>query len=184
MLARLHTSRLLLRPLTEDDAGMLAQLAGEWQVASKTGRIPYPYELAMAADFIRAQHREREVIFAVCQQADGALMGCVGASFEDDSAELGYWFGQAYWGQGFATEAAQALVHSVLSLPNITQMTSSHLLTNPASGRVLVKLGFVESERATVNWRNEGPVELVKYLYRPRRLILSAKDLNDSISTS
>lgn len=168
MLVPLLTSRLLLRPLTEADAGMVAQLAGEWQVASKTGRIPYPYELAMAVDFIRSQQDalDREVIFAVCRQADGVLLGCVGASFDADSAELGYWFGQAYWGQGYATEAAQALVHYVLSLPNIRQMTSSHLLTNPASGRVLVKLGFTESERATVNWRNEGLVELVKYLYR------------------
>lgn len=167
MLAQLHTARLILRPLTEDDAGMVVQLAGEWQVASKTGRIPYPYELEMAFDFIRSQHTEREVIFAVCLRSDGALLGCVGASFDAGSAELGYWFGQAYWGQGFATEAAQALVQYVLSLPNVMQMTSSHLLSNPASGRVLVKLGFIESERETVNWRNEGQVELVKYLYRP-----------------
>ncbi|WP_051534598.1 GNAT family N-acetyltransferase [Deefgea rivuli] len=167
MHAPLHTLRLVLRPLTEDDAGMVVQLAGEWQVASKTGRIPYPYELEMALDFIRAQHSEREVIFAVCRQADGALMGCVGASFDADSAELGYWFGLAYWGQGFATEAAQVFVPYILSLPTMTQMTSSHLLSNLASGRVLAKLGFIESERETVNWRNEGQVELVKYLYRP-----------------
>ncbi|MGL4996001.1 MAG: GNAT family N-acetyltransferase [Deefgea sp.] len=154
-----------MRPLQEDDAVMIAQLAGEWQVASKTGRIPYPYELDMALDFIRSQQNssEREVIFAVCQQTDDALLGCVGASFEADSAELGYWLGQAYWGQGFATEAAKALVNYVFSLPRIKQMTSSHLLSNPASGHVLAKLGFIESERKIVNWRNEGHVELVKY---------------------
>lgn len=148
---------------------MVAQLAGEWQVASQTGRIPYPYELEMAVDFIRAQQNtaEREVVFAVCRQADGELMGCVGVSFEANSAELGYWFGEAYWGQGFATEAASALLKYVLALPKVTQMTSSHLLSNLASGRVLAKLGFIESERETVNWRNEGQVELVKYLYRP-----------------
>lgn len=166
MVTQLYTPRLVLRPLTEDDAGMVAQLAGEWLVASKTGRIPYPYELEMALDFIRAQHNaaECEVIFAVCRQSDDALLGCVGASFDADSAELGYWFGQAYWGQGFATEAAQALVPYIFSLPKITQMTSSHLLSNPASGRVLQKLGFNEVARETVNWRNEGQVELVKYL--------------------
>ena len=144
---------------------MLAQLAGEWQVASQTGRIPYPYELKMAVDFIRAQHNadEREVIFAVCQQADGALIGCVGASFDANLAELGYWFGQAYWGQGFATEAASALLNYVVALPHITQITSAHLLSNPASGRVLHKLGLIEVAREVVNWRNEGAVELVKY---------------------
>lgn len=168
MLTPLHTSRLVLRPLTEDDAGIVVQLAGEWQVATKTGRIPYPYELEMALDFIHAQQKsnEREVIFAVCRQSDGALLGCVGANFEADSAELGYWFGQAYWGQGFATEAAQALLQYVFSLARIKQMTSSHLLNNPASGRVLKKLGFIEVAREIVNWRNEGQVELVKYLYR------------------
>ena len=133
-----------MRPLQDGDAAMLAALAGEWQVASMTGRIPYPYELAMAQDFIQAvlSHPEQEVMFAVCRQADALLMGCVGASFDADSAELGYWFGQAYWGQGFATEAAQALVAYIFSLPTITQMTSSHLLSNLASGRVLAKLGF------------------------------------------
>ncbi len=161
----LSTERLLLRPLQEDDAAMVVQLAGEWQVASKTGRIPYPYELDMALEFIRSQQNasEREVIFAVCRRTDAVLMGCVGASFDGDTAELGYWFGLAYWGRGFATEAAQALMSYVFSLPAIRQMTSSHLLDNLASGRVLMKLGFTEFECVTVNWRNEGRVELVKY---------------------
>ncbi len=160
----LSTERLLLRPLQDSDAAMIVELAGEWQVASKTGRIPFPYELTMAAEFIRwsQQNRAKEVLFAVCLHS-GDLIGCVGASFAGDSAELGYWFGIAFWGQGFATEAAQALVPHVFSLPKIRQMTSSHLLTNPASGRVLAKLGFVESGREIVNWRNEGCVELVKY---------------------
>lgn len=168
VLPRLYTPRLLLRPLHEGDASMLVQLAGEWQVASKTGRIPYPYELPMAIDFIRSLQDafDREIVFAVCCQTDGALLGCVGVSFDVDSAELGYWFGLEYWGQGFATEAAQALMEYVLSLPNIKQITSSHLLSNPASGRVLLKLGFFESERTIVSWRNQGQVELVKYLYR------------------
>ena len=168
LLCTLSTERLLLRPLQDSDAAMIAQLAGEWQVASKTGRIPYPYELSMAAEFIRCsqQNRAKEVLFAVCLR-NGDLVGCVGASLDGDSAELGYWLGIAYWGQGFATEAAQALVQYVLSLPNTRQMTSSHLLSNPASGRVLTKLGFIEFAREMVNWRHEGQVELVKYLYRP-----------------
>jgi ribosomal-protein-alanine N-acetyltransferase len=153
-----------LRPLQDSDAAMVAALAGEWQVASKTGRIPYPYELAMAVEFIRAVRNqpEREVIFAVCRQ-DGELIGCVGASFDGDAAELGYWFGVAYWGQGFASEAARAVLDFVFAQPTITQMTSSHLPSNPASGRVLCKLGFRETRRETVRWRDAEQVDLVNY---------------------
>ena len=142
----LNTPRLTLRPFDRTDAKSVQKLAGTWPVASMVARIPYPYENGMAEDWIDShgelRNRGEEFTYAITKC--GHLIGCTGlARLESGAYELGYWIGQPFWGKGYASEAAKA-VHGVAARAlDISRMTAGYFIDNPASGRVLTKLGFV-----------------------------------------
>ena len=76
------------------------------------------------------------------------LIGVVGLTPDKHSeAELGYWFSRSYWGHGIVTEAAAAVVSYGFEHLKLSTITSGFFVENPASGRVLRKLGFVETGR-------------------------------------
>ena len=106
----IRTERLVLRPLKLSDAARIALLAGDFDVASMTGTIPHPYSEQMAGEWIgSALQGEEGTVFVI--ELDGTLIGCVGyREDEKGGAELGYWLGKPYWGQGYATEASAAMV--------------------------------------------------------------------------
>lgn len=146
-LPTLLTSRLVLRPLRADDAVQIAQLAGNWNVARFTRQIPFPFSEELASQFVREQrsafNKGQEWTWAVCLKDGLTLVGCVSVMFEKEmTAELGYWVGEAYWGNGYATEAARAVVNHAFSTCELWEMESRHVFGNDASGRVLTKLGF------------------------------------------
>ncbi len=99
-----------MRGLVLADAASIALLAGDYDVASMTGTIPHPYSDEMAVDWIESLHAGEEgVAFAIDRGT--ALIGCVGYRAADKThAEMGYWIGKPYWGMGYATEAARALI--------------------------------------------------------------------------
>jgi [ribosomal protein S5]-alanine N-acetyltransferase len=148
---RLQTARVRLRPFEAADAPEVARLASDRRISSMTLFVPHPYELHHAQDWI-ARHDElwisdNEAIFAVClrdQDSPGTLVGAIGLSIEraHQRAELGYWIGVPYWGQGFATEASRALIDFGFESLGLQRIHSCHFGTNPASGRVLVKAGL------------------------------------------
>ncbi len=156
--AELTTDRLTLRPLRSTDADRLAALAGAFEVARMTARIPHPYGLTDAAWWIEhGQHQGRH--FAVIRA--GELIGCCGLDpIERHAAELGYWIGVPHWGQGFATEAARATVAHGFTDLGCEVLHSGHFVDNPASGRVLAKCGFVAAGTRTTFCRGRsGEVE-------------------------
>lgn len=118
-------------------------LAGDFDVASMTGTIPHPYSEEMAAQWIAsAIAGEEGVVFVI--ERDGVLIGCTGyRAFDRDHAELGYWIGKPYWGQGFATEAARALIAHAFDADEFAYLKAGHFADNPASERILRRLGFV-----------------------------------------
>lgn len=149
----LETSRLLLRPFRQADAEDLQRLAGDRAVADTTLNIPHPYEDGMAEKWI-SNHRDwferrEQVVFAVTSKATGALIGAIGlqVSLEDDRAELGYWIGRPFWNQGFCTEAARALLAFGFQQLGLNRIHACHFARNPASGRVLAKLGMTREGR-------------------------------------
>ena len=136
----IRTKRLVLRELQPADAQRIAALGGDWDVASMTGRIPYPYS-ADAAQHWLAGVAAGEVVFAIDHL--GELIGICGyAPLDDGSAEMGYWLGKPYWGKGYATEAARALINYGFGKGGVTRFTCSHFTDNPLSARVVAKLGF------------------------------------------
>jgi [ribosomal protein S5]-alanine N-acetyltransferase len=144
----IETERLLLRPFGPADAADLARLAGAREVAATTANIPHPYSLADAEGWIASQQAEwdedRGATFAITLRADGALIGAVGLRSEraHERAELGYWIGVPYWGSGYATEAARAVVEFGFDGLGLNRIFARHMTSNPASGRVMEKIGM------------------------------------------
>lgn len=143
----LRTQRLVLRPLEASDAHRVAHLVGVWDVARNLARVPHPYRLQDAETWLASLPEQAAsgtgFIYAVCIP-DGGLIGCVGLhqEGEDGLFELGYWLGMPYWGNGLMTEAVAAVRDFAWQTLKQTCLTSGHFLDNPASGRVLEKLGF------------------------------------------
>jgi RimJ/RimL family protein N-acetyltransferase len=142
MTQSLTTERLILRPLEHADAERIALLADNWKVASMTGRIPHPYSLADAEAFLAyALKTTGEEIFAITESA--LLIGCIGLDArKPPGCEIGYWLAEAFWGRGLATEAARALVSYAFNERGESEIRAGYFADNPASGRVLRKLGF------------------------------------------
>ncbi len=171
--APIHTTRLALRAVHPADAPRISLLAGDFDVASMTGTIPHPYSEQMAAEWIAsalAGHEGR--VFAIEQ--GGSLIGCVGYRPDDrGGAELGYWLGKPYWAQGYATEATAAVIAYAFGEGGLDYLTSGHFKDNPASARVIAKLGFSpkgEFDRDCVA-RNDKAVCLTYRLERPSALL-------------
>ena len=144
----LLTERLLLRSLTREDAADVQCLAGEYDVASTLLRIPYPYEDGMAEEWIRSCYEKFEkdetINFAITLRTDKNFIGTMGLELEPENerAELGYWIGKPYWNRGYATEAAKAIVAYSFKVLKLNRIYAYHFTRNPASGRVLEKIGM------------------------------------------
>jgi [ribosomal protein S5]-alanine N-acetyltransferase len=139
----LQTERLILRPYTENDIAELVPLIGAREVAATTLHIPYPYTEQDAKELI-ACTRQGNLLRRTIRTRDGKFIGGVGLNVEQDHqrAELGYWIGVPYWGQGYATEAARAMMRYGFDDLRLNRIFASHFSKNPASGRVLIKLGM------------------------------------------
>ena len=144
----IRTARLLLRPFVASDAGRVAELAGAFEIADTTISIPHPYPPELAGDWIakheQEPYRSHAVTLAVSEPASG-LVGCVelrDIDSEHAQAELGFWIGKPFWGLGYATEACAALLRFGYESLDLNRVYAHHMARNPASGRVLLKLGM------------------------------------------
>ncbi|MDH4136505.1 MAG: GNAT family N-acetyltransferase [Anaerolineae bacterium] len=144
----LTTERLLLRPFTLADALVVRRLAGARDIASTTLNIPHPYEDGMAEEWISTHQQKFErgelINFAIVLRNHGRLIGAIGLVInqQHESAELGYWIGKPYWGNGYCTEAAKAVLHYGFTVLGLNRIHASHFSRNLASGRVMEKIGM------------------------------------------
>jgi ribosomal-protein-alanine N-acetyltransferase len=141
------TERLLLRYYTLIDAPAMRSLINTREVAFNTLRIPYPYPEGEAERWISTHEEGRkngDYPFAVVLQQGDALIGTVGLHVKPDhnNAEIGYWIGVPYWGRGYASEAAAAVVRFGFQSLSLNRIHANHFSRNPASGRVLQKIGM------------------------------------------
>jgi RimJ/RimL family protein N-acetyltransferase len=137
----LATARLVLRAPRRGDAKAIATLVNDRRIAVNTARIPHPYGVADAEQFIAAANkRGGETCFVIT--LDGAPIGLCGLDPRHDGPELGYWLGVPFWGRGFATEAARAVIDYAFGDLDHDTLQSGARVTNPASRRVLEKCGF------------------------------------------
>jgi ribosomal-protein-alanine N-acetyltransferase len=165
----LETERLVLRPFRLDDAPEVQQLAGDRSIAATTLAIPHPYVDGMARDWI-SKHQSyfdlgKGITFAISLKADGSLLGAMSlmAMEAGHQAELGYWVGRPYWDRGFCTEAGEAVLRYAFTQLGLARVHCHHFARNPASGRVMRKLGMQHEgtrRRHVKKWGKFEDVEL------------------------
>jgi RimJ/RimL family protein N-acetyltransferase len=138
----LETERLMLRRPTLADVKAIARLANDRRIAENTRRLPHPYSLDHAVEFVRAMANDnRETAFLI--ENNRAPIGVVGVDWcAPDAPELGYWLGVEHWGQGFGTEAARAAIDFAFEEFDAEQLLSGARVANPASRNILEKCGF------------------------------------------
>ncbi len=135
------TERLLLRPGWAEDAPALAHAINDEAIVRNLARVPWPYGVADAEHFLALPQEPQRPRFLIFVRGTNELVGCIGLHGED-VAELGYWIARPHWGKGIATEAGQAVVDLCDASLRLPRLISCHAVDNPASGRVLAKIGF------------------------------------------
>ncbi len=141
----LNGEELRLRPLVQEDALRVYELANNWNIASMLARMPYPYTQGSAEEWISGHIARRASgdSWPLAIEVNSELVGTIGLSRQgDDTYELGYWVGEPYWGQGIATRAARVLVKFAFDILGASRLTAGHFTENPASGRILTNIGF------------------------------------------
>jgi RimJ/RimL family protein N-acetyltransferase len=177
----LYTPRLILRPFTPADAPRVEELVSDERVACTTARIPHPYPAggakAWLEDAARGERENKQVSLAITlagtrspgRELDpgdtGHLIGSISLSLRSGGNwEIGYWLGHAWWNKGFMTEAAHALVKYGFTRLGLSEIGASHWVQNPASGRVMQKLGMKLTHVSTEFFEVRGQaMELMHY---------------------
>lgn len=142
---QLATDRLLLRPFSMDDAPAVQRLVSAYEIAENTLLIPHPYPEGGAAEWI-ARHgtMPNNHVFAITLRDGGDVAGAIGLEVQPDHdrGEIGYWIGVPYWGRGYMTEAARAVLGWAFESLRLHKVFAQHFTRNAASGRVLQKIGM------------------------------------------
>ena len=148
---RIETARLWLRWPRMTDAAAIARQAGEKAVAEMTARIPVGMSEQDALAFVlgaRQANCDGDALSLVVtpkgrpNEAIGVVAIHAGTG---PQPEFGYWLATPFWGQGLATEAAQALVDATFGLSGIRALSAKVVPYNVASRRVLTKCGFTHT---------------------------------------
>ena len=136
----IRSERLFLRPGWPEERPELHALLADEAIVGNLATLPWP--LAEARCEGAPRDRRLPHFLITLPGADGArLVGSIGLGIDDGDVELGYWIARPYWGQGYATEAARAVITQARAIGH-RRLVATHFLENPASGRVLQKVGF------------------------------------------
>jgi RimJ/RimL family protein N-acetyltransferase len=138
----LETKRLALRQPTLADVKAIARLVNDRRVADNLRRVPHPYTVDDAVEFVStAATNGRDTIFVI--ERERAPIGVIGLDWQNPvTPELGYWLGVAHWHQGFATEAAKAVIDYAFEEFTIARLVAGARVSNKASRHILEKCGF------------------------------------------
>lgn len=169
----LQTRRLILRPFNISDASVVQSLVEVKEIADTTLHIPHPYPDGVAEEWISTHARRfgdgESAVFAIVERDHGILVGSIGLdiSSSNSSAEMGYWIGKPYWSQGYCTEAARALLRFAFETLDLNRIQARHFTRNPASGRVMQKIGMTHEghlRKAVRKWGKFEDLELYAIL--------------------
>lgn len=144
----LTSERLILRPFLLSDGQRVQKLAGAKEVAATTLNIPHPYKDGLAEEWIHGHqenfNNDKSCTLAICLRDDNVLIGAIGLIIyrSDNKGSLGYWLGKDYWNNGYCTEAARTIVKYGFEQLDLHKIFATHLNHNPASGKVMQKLGM------------------------------------------
>jgi len=179
MTAVLETKRLILRPPGEADLPEIVSVVSDFEVSKNLSRVPHPYTEQNARDFLKIIENGwatgEDMTFGIRKKADGTYIGTCGIH-PNQGWEFGYCLGKPYWGQGFATEAAARVIAFAFDDKDAGRLAAKWFHDNPASGRVLEKLGFMPAGEEMSNCEARGHkvpahvVALDRATYRTRKM--------------
>ena len=145
MLEKIVGERVILRKLRMSDADEIVKYCKDLDVSRYTQHIPHPYKKKHAVWWIKHCEKERtqKKGYTYAMEHDGALIGAISLYPRTEGvAEMGYWLGKPYWGQGFTTEAAKLVLEEAFKSLKLHKIYANHHPKNPASGEVMKKLGM------------------------------------------
>jgi RimJ/RimL family protein N-acetyltransferase len=144
------TERLTLRMFEKSDAETVTKLCNNYNIYKNTLYIPYPYSIDCALSWIENHlgnfNADKSYEFAITDKGSGKLYGAIALSNNQHSnnGEIAYWIGEEFWGNGYATEASKAILEFAFNVKQYHKVYARHFASNPASGKVLQKLGMLK----------------------------------------
>lgn len=157
-----RTDRLYLRPACRSDAPALLRAIADEEIVRNLASAPWPYTLAYAERLASLDFNPEEPRLFVFRENDGLaeLIGVAGLDrMPEGEVELGFWIAKAHWNRGYAFEAGRQMIEIATRELRLAQLFAGYFIDNPASGRVLEKLGFVPVGEVTErNSRGRGGV--------------------------
>ncbi len=139
----LETQRLKLSFWEMKDADVMAENLNNFNINKYLKYVPFPYTKEMAIDYI-SKNEERlnkgDYVFKITRKEDGKIVGNISLTMKNPfkNAEFGYWIGEKFWGQGYATEALKKLIEFGFKI-GVHKIIGMHYTDNPASGKVMQK---------------------------------------------
>lgn len=157
---KIETERLILSPLKESDIPLITEYLQEKIISDNTSNIPYPYSESDARTWIKisddALTAKTGYTFAI-REKEGEIIGAIGLhDRNDDKAELGYWIAVPFWNKGYATEAAAAILSFGIKELKFHKIYATHFIHNPASGRIMEKIGMHKEAVLKHHIKKEG----------------------------
>ena len=169
LMKEIRTERLLIKTPEVDDKFELTQLINDKDVIKWLSEIPFPYTLDHAEEFIERSQKDALKLesynFVIFQ--DKKLIGGIGLSeFNNKSCQVGYWLGQQYWGNGFATETLKSILDFGFEQLNLEEIYAAYKIGNEGSKKVLMKCGFEfyreKKEFDSLLLKEESLIEMIK----------------------
>ncbi len=157
--SHIRTARLNLRPTSSSDAQRALEIQSDWDVARMLANATYPADRKDMENWFASHEQEwaEGTAYRFAIEREGRVIGIVDVDgIAADEGSLGYWLERAAWGQGYAFEAAQALVGFAFSEVGLSSLVSGRAADNPASGHVLTKLGFTQIDSRELFSRSRG----------------------------
>lgn len=137
--------RVLLRPFEMADAPAAHAVCGDAEVmrfVGEGGPVDRERSATMIAGYQAHQERHGFAFWAVIERSSGELIGDAGLEVTEHGVELGYTLGRSWWGQGLSTEAARLCLCAAFGPLDLPRLVALADVDNPASARVLEKIGF------------------------------------------
>lgn len=170
-LPEILTERLVLKALSFKDIPQIVAYAGNKKIAEKTLNIPHPYEEKDAIFWINSANQgfenKSQFTFGIRAKSKDQFIGGIGLKVNKrfQRAEMGYWIAEPFWNKGYATEAAGGILKFGFDQITLNKIYATHLLENPASGRVMIKNGMIK-EGTLIDHAKKGDVFLSLMQYR------------------
>lgn len=164
----LETDRLSLRPIQPRDCPAIFQYCSDIDLALWMMRIPHPFTSEDAGAFVARVAEKQGEVWAIT--LEGHLIGMMGTA-----GAFGYWIGKPYWGQGFASEAAEAVLAYYFKTSENDAISASYMLENQRSARLLMRLGFIDCGPTTITSGATGQT------YDGRNVVLLRSDRKEAL---